>query len=102
MDMVDYKIQDYDAFLGEVGKVENAAAELQAQIAQAHKVISELSGEDGLLGTPEKVAPIFESMAKTMQEVVDDLSSTTKHVKDMAGALVDVGGRDASFMLGNE
>lgn len=102
MDMVDYKIQDYDAFLGEVGKVENAAAELQVQIAQAHKVISELSGVDGLLGTPEKVAPIFESMAKTMQEVVDDLSSTTKHVKDMAGALVDVGGRDASFMLGNE
>ena len=102
MDMVDYKIQDYDAFLGEVGKVENAAAELQAQIAQAHKVISELSGVDGLLGTPEKVAPIFESMAKTMQEVVDNLSSTTKHVKDMAGALVDVGGRDASFMLGNE
>lgn len=102
MDMVDYKIQDYDAFLQEVGKVENAAAELQAQIAQAHKVISELSGVDGLLGTPEKVAPIFESMAKTMQEVVDDLSSTTKHVKDMAGALVDVGGRDASFMLGNE
>lgn len=102
MDMVDYKIQDYDAFLGEVGKVENAAAELQAQIAQAHKVISELSGVDGLLGTPEKVAPIFESMAKTMQEMVDDLSSTTKHVKDMAGALVDVGGRDASFMLGNE
>lgn len=102
MDMVDYKIQDYDAFLSEVGKVENAAAELQAQIAQAHKVISELYGVDGLLGTPEKVAPIFESMAKTMQEVVDDLSSTTKHVKDMAGALVDVGGRDASFMLGNE
>ena len=102
MDMVDYKIQDYDAFLSEVGKVENAAAELQAQIAQAHKVISELSGVDGLLGTPEKVAPIFESMAKTMQEVVDDLSSTTKHVKDMAGALVDVGGRDASFLLGNE
>lgn len=102
MDMVDYKIQDYDAFLSEVGKVENAAAELQAQIAQANKVISELSGVDGLLGTPEKVAPIFESMAKTMQEVVDDLSSTTKHVKDMAGALVDVGGRDASFMLGNE
>lgn len=102
MDMVDYKIQDYDAFLQEVGKVENAAAELQAQIAQAHKVISELSGVDGLLGTPEKVAPIFESMSKTMQEVVDDLSSTTKHVKDMAGALVDVGGRDASFMLGNE
>ena len=102
MDMVDYKIQDYDAFLSEVGKVENAAAELQAQIAQAHKVISELSGVDGLLGTPEKVAPIFESMAKTMQEVVDDLSSTTKHVKDMAGSLVDVGGRDASFMLGNE
>lgn len=102
MDMVDYKIQDYDAFLSEVGKVENAAAELQAQIAQAHKVISELSGVDGLLGIPEKVAPIFESMAKTMQEVVDDLSSTTKHVKDMAGALVDVGGRDASFMLGNE
>lgn len=102
MDMVDYKIQDYDAFLSEVGKVENAAAELQAQIAQSHKVISELSGVDGLLGTPEKVAPIFESMAKTMQEVVDDLSSTTKHVKDMAGALVDVGGRDASFMLGNE
>ena len=102
MDMVDYKIQDYDAFLSEVGKVENAAAELQAQIAQAHKVISELSGVDGLLGTPEKVAPIFESMAKTMQEVVDDLSSTTKHVKDMAGALVDVGGRDASFMLRNE
>lgn len=102
MDMVDYKIQDYDAFLSEVGKVENAAAELQAQIAQAHKVISELSGVDGLLGTPEKVAPIFESMAKTMQEVVDDLSSTTKHVKDMAGALVDVGRRDASFMLGNE
>ena len=102
MDMVDYKIQDYAAFLGEVGKVENAAAELQAQNAQAHKVISELSGVDGLLGTPEKVAPIFESMAKTMQEVVDDLSSTTKHVKDMAGALVDVGGRDASFMLGNE
>lgn len=102
MDMVDYKIQDYDAFLSEVGKVENAAAELQAQIAQAHKIISELSGVDGLLGTPEKVAPIFESMAKTMQEVVDDLSSTTKHVKDMAGALVDVGGRDASFMLGNE
>lgn len=102
MDMVDYKIQDYDAFLSEVGKVENAAAELQAQIAQAHKVISELSGVDGLLGTPEKVAPIFESMAKTMQEVVDDLSSTTKHVKDMAGAIVDVGGRDASFMLGNE
>lgn len=102
MDMVDYKIQDYDAFLSEVGKVENAAAELQAQIVQAHKVISELSGVDGLLGTPEKVAPIFESMAKTMQEVVDDLSSTTKHVKDMAGALVDVGGRDASFMLGNE
>ena len=102
MDMVDYKIQDYDAFLSEVGKVENAAAELQAQIAQAHKVISELSGVDGLLGTPEKVAPIFESMAKTMQEVADDLSSTTKHVKDMAGALVDVGGRDASFMLGNE
>lgn len=102
MDMVDYKIQDYDAFLSEVGKVENAAAELQAQIAQAHKVISELSGVDGLLGTPEKVAPIFESMAKTMQDVVDDLSSTTKHVKDMAGALVDVGGRDASFMLGNE
>jgi hypothetical protein len=100
--MVDYKIQDYDAFLSEVGKVENAAVELQAQIAQAHKVISELSGVDGLLGTPEKVAPIFESMAKTMQEVVDDLSSTTKHVKDMAGALVDVGGRDASFMLGNE
>lgn len=102
MDMVDYKIQDYDAFLSEVGKVENAAAELQVQIAQAHKVISELSGVDGLLGTPEKVAPIFESMAKTMQEVVDDLSFTTKHVKDMAGALVDVGGRDASFMLGNE
>lgn len=102
MDMVDYKIQDYEAFLPEVDKVENAAAELQAQIAQAHKVISELSGVDGLLGTPEKVAPIFESMSKTMQEVVDDLSSTTKHVKDMAGALVDVGGRDASFMLGNE